>query len=371
MRLLPYFIFAISLCQIRAEDIVIPIDGFSDAIHHWQNRHGDDYPRHALNDIEAISDNLLLYQRSNGGWKENEDPLRILSSQERLAILDEKQLDDTSFDNRNTYSQIEYLAHAYQALNDERYRKAVFEGLRFILEAQLASGGFTHSPPRNDSYRGHITFADEVMPGVLSVLKKVRDAAKPFEWIEDRDLIEACGDAVEKGERLMLDLQVVQDGKRTAWAGQYDVATLQPTRGRSFELPSIVAWESVAVVEYLMRIENPDPEVVDAIEGAIDWFQRSALSGIRIERPEIEPVPFTYHTATVDPRLVSDADAPPIWARFYDLNTNQPILATRKGQRVSSYAEISLERRSGYAWYGYWPRKLLERDYPRWKRELR
>jgi hypothetical protein len=30
-------------------------------------------------------------------------------------------------------------------------------------------------------------------------------------------------------------------------------------------------------------------------------------------------------------------------------------------------AEIDNERRTGYAWYGAWPKQLLEKDYPAWK----
>jgi hypothetical protein len=32
-------------------------------------------------------------------------------------------------------------------------------------------------------------------------------------------------------------------------------------------------------------------------------------------------------------------------------------------------AEIGYERRNGYAWLGTWPQRLLEQEYPAWKRQ--
>ena len=34
-------------------------------------------------------------------------------------------------------------------------------------------------------------------------------------------------------------------------------------------------------------------------------------------------------------------------------------------------AEIEYERRNGYAYYGEWPARLLETEYPRWRAKQR
>ena len=65
--------------------------------------------------------------------------------------------------------------------------------------------------------------------------------------------------------------------------------------------------------------------------------------------------------------MVNDADAPPLWARFYEIGTNEPLLLDRDGKRRASFADLSAERRSGYVWFSDWPRQLLEKDYPRWQ----
>jgi len=49
------------------------------------------------------------------------------------------------------------------------------------------------------------------------------------------------------------------------------------------------------------------------------------------------------------------------------LEDNSVVLANRDGKRVARYAEIARERRTGYAWYGDWPARLLAEDYPAWR----
>jgi Pectic acid lyase len=55
------------------------------------------------------------------------------------------------------------------------------------------------------------------------------------------------------------------------------------------------------------------------------------------------------------------------WARFYEIETNTPIFADRDGVKKYDLAKIGYERRNGYAWYGTWPQRLLEKEYPAWK----
>jgi PelA/Pel-15E family pectate lyase len=66
---------------------------------------------------------------------------------------------------------------------------------------------------------------------------------------------------------------------------------------------------------------------------------------------------------------VEDPNAPTLWARFYDLETGQPFFCNRDGEKVYRLADVELERRSGYAWYGAWATQLLEKDYPALRRE--
>ena len=59
-----------------------------------------------------------------------------------------------------------------------------------------------------------------------------------------------------------------------------------------------------------------------------------------------------------------------MWARFYELETMKPIFIGRDSVIKYDVTQIEAERRNGYAWYGDWPRKLLEQDYPKWKAKI-
>ncbi len=346
----------------------IPIEAFSDGIKHYQSgKDQKDYPRHAPDQIEATARNILLHQRDNGGWPCNWDPLRILSEEEAARLRTDKRKQDTSFDNRATYPQVEYLAHAHARIGDAAFRDGALRGIEFILEAQHPCGGWPHSYPDRSNYRPHITFMDDVTVGVLHTLRRLDSGETPNGFIA-ADLRARIRAAVEKGDACILRLQVVVDGVPTVWAGQYDCETLQPTKARPYELPALVSAESVRVVRYLMSIAPPTPEIIRAVEAAAAWFERSKIHGLRIERIPIDPIRYDHHTATTDVIAVEDPDAPPIWARFYEMETNRPFMANRDGQKVYSLAEVHHERRTGYGWYTGAPAALLEKDFPAWRR---
>ena len=123
----------------------------------------------------------------------------------------------------------------------------------------------------------------------------------------------------------------------------------------------------MGIVRFLMELPDPKPTVTAAIESAITWFDSAKIDDLRIETFPITPVRFEGHTANFDRREVFDEQAAPIWARFYELDTNRPFFCNRDGKKVYRLSDVQLERRSGYGWYGYWPAKLLSKDYPAWK----
>src|SRR6478752_8739136 len=111
----------------------IAIAAFADGIRHWKNGHNvEKYAAYEPAQVREIADNLLIYQRAKGGWPPNIDPLRVLNEDERRELAAERDRQDTSFDNRATYPEVDYLAAAYQQTNDERYRAAAMRGIEFI-----------------------------------------------------------------------------------------------------------------------------------------------------------------------------------------------------------------------------------------------
>ena len=348
----------------------VSVDKFADGVNHYRNGSGrTDYGRYSKDQIPQIAGNILLYQRANGGWAPNWDPLRVLTDEEKTQLTADKQKTDSSFDNRATYPQIEFLAHAFNKTGNTEYRDAALRGIEFILAAQTQCGGWPHSYPRTDNYRPLITFMDDVTAGVLTTLRDAAAAREPFSFLGE-DLRARIADAVRKGTDCILRLQVIVNGEPTVWAGQYDPTTLEPAQARTFELPSLVSAESVGVVRYLMEFEKPSSEIVRAIECAVKWFERSKIQGLRVEQIDAEPVQYEFHTSTFDRRAVDDPTAPPIWARFYEIETNRPFMANRDGIKVYTLEKVDRERRTGYSWYGYYPRDLLEKEYPAWRAKV-
>jgi PelA/Pel-15E family pectate lyase len=347
--------------------VPIPLDRFEDAARHYRNSSGiSEYPRYLPEQYVAIAENILLLQRDNGGWRENWDPARILGDDEKRAVLADKAKSDTSLDNRTSYTHVEYLAEVFRRTHDERFRIAMLRGLEFVLGAQHPAGGFPHSFPDASGYRGLITFMDDVTIGVLTMLRKAATGTPPFD-VFDAAQRERCRPAVELGDGGLLKLQIRVKGQLTVWAGQYDPKTLEPATARTFELPSLVSDESASVVRYLMSIERPSAEIIASIEAAARWFERSKIKGMRVETFAVDPVRYKYHTSKEDRRVVLDPNAPPMWARFYELPTNRPFMANRDGKKVYKLADVERERRTGYRWYGYFGRDLLEKDYPAWR----
>ena len=343
------------------------LTGFEDAIHHWRNVHGDKYPRHAPDDVAKIADNILRYQRLDGGWIENQDPARILDDAEKARFDAEARKSGCSFDNRNIYTQLDYLATAYAITGDTRYRDGSLEGLAFTLAQQISScGGWPHTVPATQSYHPHITIADDVTAGVLGTLRKVVSDTRRYAFV-DAALRARVQAAIDAGDACLLRLQVRQGDTLAGWAGQYDAKTLQPAHGRKFELPSMAAQESVGVVRYLMSVPQPSADVVASVEGAVAWLRKVEITGWRIETFDAPAEQFQYHSSTKDRRLVADSGATGLWARFYDVTDNSVVLATRDSQRVARYEDIPRERRTGYEWYGSWPKRLLTKEYPQWK----
>jgi PelA/Pel-15E family pectate lyase len=344
------------------------LEGFRDSSSHWQKKRDRvDYPQHPPNDVRAIADNVLLLQRRNGGWPPNEEILRILTPQDREQWASEHSREDTSFDNRTTYTHWRYLAHAYQVTRDPRFRDGALRGIEFTLQAESPLGGWPHSFPRTGSYYRHITIMDDVTVGVLQALRQASLGQEPFNFLPS-DLRDRCAQAVERGTSLLLRCQVSIDGQKTIWAGQYDETTLQPCQARSFEPPALTASESVAVVEYLMSLPDPSPPIQQAIESAVSWYRNHQLRGFRIDQVPAPEERFSEHVSRFDRIEVIDPQAPPLWARFYDLRHSQPFLCDRDGKIVYHFAELSRERRTGYRWYGSFATALLERDYPTWKK---
>ncbi|HEY6806462.1 MAG TPA: pectate lyase [Pyrinomonadaceae bacterium] len=307
-----------------------------------------------------IADNLLLYQRSSGGWPKNIDMAVVLSDSDRTKLNTEKQSNDSTIDNSSTYTQLNFLARVYTAQHLARHRDAFFTGLDYLFKAQYENGGWPQFYPDLSGYYKHITYNDDAMIGVLKLLRDIAVPSPEYSFVDEARRAKAAR-AVERGIDCILKTQIIVDGKRTVWCAQYDEVTLAPAAARKYELVSLSGGESAGIVRFLMSIDRPSPEVVASIKAAIAWFEKSKLMGIKwVTKPDATKM------HGFDRVVVQDSNAGPLWARFYDIQTNRPIFVGRDSVVHYDVAEIEDERRNGYSWYVDTAAELLSKEYPSW-----
>ncbi|MBK9966385.1 MAG: pectate lyase [Holophagales bacterium] len=308
-----------------------------------------------------VGENLLLWQRANGGWPKDLDMALSLGPEQKATLVRRKDRTDTTIDNGATHTQIRFLARLFSTARDERFRAGALRGLEFLLAAQYPNGGWPQFFPLRGDYSRDVTFNDGAMTGALGILLDVSEGREPFGWV-DRDLRERSRRAVGRGVEAILAAQVVVGEKRTAWGAQHDAVTLAPSSARTFEPVALASSESVGVVRFLMSLPAPSREIVDAVDSAVAWLRSVRIDGLRVERRKDPALP-----GGIDTVATPDPSAPPVWARFYEIGTNRPLFSGRDGVVKSRLAEIEHERRTGYAWYVDAPASLLSKDYPAWK----
>ena len=121
---------------------------------------------------------------------------------------------------------------------------------------------------------GAVREADPDFLRALELLREVAAGKAPFEWVDAQQRRRAEA-ATKKGLECILNTQFKHNGQLTVWGQQHDHQTLKPTNARKWELPSLCAWESVGVVEYLMSYDQPDERIRNAVQSAVKWFNEA------------------------------------------------------------------------------------------------
>ena len=306
---------------------------------------------------KAIADNVLFYQSKFGAWPKNWD-LTATITVEALEKLNKGGKANT-IDNGATVTPMRFLALVYQSNPDDKYRTAFNFGVNYLLDSQYSNGGFPqYFPLRGDKYYSRVTYNDDAMINALKIIRDVAKSQAPYDLADDKLRAKAVT-SVASGISCILRTQIKLDGKLTAWCAQYDEKILEPAWARSYEPPSLSGAESVGIVRFLMSIEEPTPEIISAVNGAIFWFKDVAIYGIHVEE-------FIDASGKKDRRVVASSDANPIWARFYEIGSNRPIFVDRDSVIRYSFAELGQERRNGYSYYGRWATKLVSDEYQKW-----
>lgn len=314
-------------------------------------RHRSDW--FAGSDARRIAANIVSFQSEFGGWPKNRDTTTA-------PLTGNPKNPEASFDNGATVNELRFLARIYQATGDKAYQEAFEKGLDYVLKAQYPTGGWPQQYPPPSNYRHYVTFNDNSMVHLMELLRETY-LSDTYSFL-DKPLRHTAHQAFDNGISYILKSQIKVHGKLSVWCVQHDEKDYSPRPGRAYELISLSGYESVAIVRLLMSLDNPSPDVVQAIEAALDWFEAAKLKGIRLVLRQD-----TQAIRGADRVIIKDPNSPPLWARFYEIDSNRPIFVDRDGVSKYDLAEIGYERRNNYNWLGNWPQQLLEKDYPAWK----
>ncbi len=315
---------------------------------------------YATDEAKRIADNVIQYQSSQGGWPKSTDLARPpLTSND---IPPEGGGRANSLDNDATTVPMEFLAKVIAATKDQKYIDSFNKGVDYLLAAQYPNGGWPQFwPLRGSKYYSRITYNDGAMIRVMELLSDVEEGNAPYTFI-DKKRRKLVSGALEKGLDCILKSQVRQKGELSVWCAQHDEKTLAPAWARAYEPPSLSGSESVDILRYLMSIPKPSEEIKTAIQAGVAWLEKVTIKGIRLDKVK-------NPDGRTEAILVKDENAPPLWARFYELETDRPLYLDRDSKYRYDFSEISYERRSGYGYHGSWATSLIEKDYPKWRKK--
>ena len=311
-------------------------------------------------EAKTIAENVLLYQRDIGGWPKNIQMQEELTEKQKKDLIALKKTTvETTTDNGATCQEMLFMSRMYAQVKDERYAASFLKGLNYLLEAQYDNGGWPQFYPLKKGYYTHITYNDDSMVNILNVIKNVAEETDYYSIKPSKEIVDKCKKSFEKGIDCILKTQYKQNGILTAWCAQHDEITLLPANARAFELASLSGYESAKIVLLLMAIDKPSPEIVTAVKSAVAWFEKTKITNLEEKRV------LNDAGKIIDKKMIPTQNAAPLWARFMDLETNEPFFCDRDGIKKKSIAEIGSERRNGYSWYTDAPKEVLKK-FPDW-----
>ncbi len=361
-----YSVVILSLCfllnsYVKAQDVEFA--GLS-----WKDNPGDilnQFPGwYNTDEAMRIADNVLLWQRKNGGWPAGKEMVRPEKT-DRAEMRKTKGMDDTSIKNGATYTQLQYLARVIEIAPAAKYEKAFTKGLDYLLSAQHDNGGWSLYYPNffnwsdetaqqnTEGYTRFITFKDSAMIGVVGLLQDIIQQDMRYGFIEEAQR-QQVKQALAKGISCILQTQLTTDNRRTGWCARYDEQTLEPRWGRHFEPIAISSNETADIVRFLLDVKQPGPEIIEAVQGAVFWLNEVSMQDMKV-----------MESTGAETQLSAAQPSAAFWANYYEIDTNKPIFANNSTVYYT-IAELPGELQTSYKWYGNWADKLLVYDYPRW-----
>ncbi len=310
-------------------------------------------------DAKAVADSVMQYQSPQGGWPKSTNLAKPPRTPDEVPPPGQGRAN--SLDNDATTLPMQFLARVSHATGEEKYIDSFVRGVDYLLKAQYPNGGWPQFWPLRKGYYSHITYNDDAMIRAMTVLRDIAKGEAPYDFVDAERRTKAA-QAVDRGISCILNTQIRHADRPTGWCAQHNAQTLEPAWARAYEPPSLSGGETVGIVRFLMSNEEPTDEIKASISGAVEWLRSVQIKAVREERVRNED-------GRTERILTADPDAPPLWARFYELETNRPLYLDRDSVFRYNFNEISYERRSGYSYHGSWAASLLESDYPKWRKK--
>lgn len=316
----------------------------------------------ASDEARQLADTILSYQTPSGGWSKHlgfhkgpRSPGMLWTSQNEPG---QPAHYVATFDNGSTTAEMNFLARVWQATKRDDCKAGFIKGINFILAAQFPNGGWPQVYPLEGGYHDDITFNDDAMTHVLELLQDITRAEPAYAFLDEHQRQQAAT-ALAAGIGCVLKMQIVQDGKKTAWCAQHDALTLQPAPARKLEPATLSGSESAHLLGFLMTIPHPTPEVVTAIESGLAWLERVKITGLS-HANHAGKTTYEANAAVTEIR----------WARFYDLTNSRPVYPGRDGIVYDTFSAMAAKNKLGYDYYSSQPGSIIKTGQKKWRKML-
>ncbi len=320
-------------------------------------------------DARHIADVIVSFQIPSGGWGKNMNMDGAARAPAESFVPDNSNrfpspgdFDEPrdpswhyvgTIDNDATTTEMHFLAKVQASLpptDGEKYRASFLRGVQYLLAAQYPNGGWPQVWPLEGGYHDAITFNDDAVLNATELLREVSEGKPEMAFVPAK-IRKQARTAVANSIKCILAAQVELGGKKTVWPQQSDMLTLTPVSARNYEPAALSSQESSDLLMYLMSIPHPTTQERNAISAGVDWLRAHAIYGKTVVGGRNTPE---------GRHVIEQPSARPLWARFYALDTQQPIFGDRDKTLHDNMNEISKERRNGYAWFNTEPAAAIK-----------
>lgn len=304
----------------------------------------------ASDSAARIAATILSFQTPGGGWSKHVDMFGAPRAPGQSFFSETAAWDYiATLDNGATTTQLAFLARAYAVGHRAEWRDAFVRGVRYVLRAQLPSGGWPQVYPLQGEYHDATTYKNGATVHALRLLQDV--ASGTYACADDALKADAKA-ALARGVAGVLHDQTHVTGALTVWGQQHDPFTHEPVAARSYELAGLAGAESADLLDFLMSLDTPSSRVIESVHAGARWLDAHRIEGFRYD--------------SLAGTLTPDAHASALWARVYEVPSFLPLMANRDGVPQHDFGALT-DRRTGYAWYVDTPAAVLAK-YPAWAR---